>query len=200
VWPPGPVTRTLILSQAAVIGPVLVPILPTSSLGSQCSARGHDVEGSPGDLLGRLEDQADAARQGSGRRLPGQEQAGSEQHRGVHVVAACMTGVRDGGPVGHVLLVVDRQRVQVGPQCHQRAPGRFVTDVHDQPGPLGHDDRPQPCRGEPERHPARGPVLVVSQFRVRVQVPAERDQFVLARGEELVEFLRQVMPEHGRPP
>ena len=40
----------------------------------------------------------------------------------------------------------------------------------------------------------------IPQFRVRVQVPAERDQFVLARGEELVEFLRQVMPEHGRPP
>ena len=114
------------------------------------AARRHDVEGSPGNLLGGLEDQADAARQRPGRRLPGQEQAGAKQHRGVHVVAAGMTGVRDGGPVGHVLLVVDGQRVQVGPQCHQRAPRRLVTDVHDQPCPLGQDDRPQPCRGEPE--------------------------------------------------
>ena len=39
VCPPGPVTRTVILSHAAVIGPLLVPILPTSSRGSQCSAK-----------------------------------------------------------------------------------------------------------------------------------------------------------------
>jgi hypothetical protein len=33
-----------------------------------------------------------------------------------------------------------------------------------------------------------------------VKVPAERDQLILAGSEELVEFLRQVMPQHEPPP
>ena len=47
VWPPGPVTLTLILSQAAVIGPARVPILPTSSRGSQCRAKIRSTEAMP---------------------------------------------------------------------------------------------------------------------------------------------------------
>src|SRR5438552_19153495 len=35
VCPPSPLTFTLILSQAPVIGPILVPTFPTSSEGSQ---------------------------------------------------------------------------------------------------------------------------------------------------------------------
>jgi hypothetical protein len=47
VWPPGPVTFTVSLSQAAVMGPVLVPILPTSSLGSQCNANIRSTDAMP---------------------------------------------------------------------------------------------------------------------------------------------------------
>ena len=45
--PPGPVTRTVILSQAAVIAPTRVPTLPTSSRGSQCSAKTRSTDAMP---------------------------------------------------------------------------------------------------------------------------------------------------------
>jgi len=43
-------------------------------------------------------------------------------------------------------------------------------------------------------------VLVIAKFRVRMEIPAERDQLILTGSEELVEFLRQFMPEHEPPP
>ncbi len=163
-------------------------------------ARRHHVEGAAGNLLGGLEDQADPAWQGPGRRLAGQEEPGAEQHRGVHVMPAGVAGALDGGAVGHVFFVVDRQRVKICPQRDQRVACRRRADVHDQPGPLGQNDRPQSRGGEPLRHPGRGPVLVVAEFRVRMEVAAERDQLILMGSEELVEFLRQIMPEHEPPP
>ena len=57
-----------------------------------------------------------------------------------------------------------------------------------------------PAAAEPLRHPVRGPVFVVTEFWVRVEVPAERDQLILTHSEEMVEFLRQFMPEHEPPP
>src|SRR6478752_4857390 len=39
VWPPRPESSILMVSEAEVIAPIRVPILPTSIRGSQCSAR-----------------------------------------------------------------------------------------------------------------------------------------------------------------
>src|SRR6516225_2573316 len=58
----------------------------------------------------------------------------------------------------------------------------------------------QPGRGQPLHHPAGRPVLVVAQFRVGMQIPAERDQVRLPGGEELAEFPGQVMAVHPPPP
>ena len=103
VCPPGPVTRTVILSQAAVIGPTLSPDL--ADVQPRVAVQGEDpvnrgdaagrqhVQRAAWHLLGRLEDQPDPAGQRPGRRRPGQEQAGAEQHRGVHVMPAGVAGV-----------------------------------------------------------------------------------------------------------
>ena len=81
------------------------------------------------DLLGRLEDQPHPA--GQRVRDRGQRQAGAEQGRGVHVVAAGVRHALDGAHPGVVGAVVDGERVQVGTQGHQRT----VTgpDVDDEP-------------------------------------------------------------------
>src|SRR5579859_3035485 len=50
VCPPGPLSWTLTLSHAAVIGPTLVPILPASSLGSQCSAKMRSTDEMPPEI------------------------------------------------------------------------------------------------------------------------------------------------------
>jgi len=49
VCPPGPDTRTSILSQAAVMAPERTPSWPASSLGSQCSAKIRPTDEMPPD-------------------------------------------------------------------------------------------------------------------------------------------------------
>ena len=73
-------------------------------------------------LLARLEDQPYPAGQLAAGVELGQRQPGAEQDRGVHVVAARVADVVDRRPVGHVLGVRQRQRVEVGPQRDR--PGR----------------------------------------------------------------------------
>ena len=81
VWPPLPPSRTNSESAAPVSGPSRRPRRPTSRLGSQCRPKtwcdvveraGLDqVQRSPGhDLLGRLEEQPDAAGQQAARVRP----------------------------------------------------------------------------------------------------------------------------------
>src|ERR1039457_4315971 len=192
VCAPGPVTRTVILSQAAVIGPLLVPTFPTSSRGSQCSAKIRSAEAMP--------TAARTSREPPGTRLPGQEHPRTQGDGRVHVMPAGVAYVRHGRPVGHLLLVGHRKRVEVGAQGHQRAAVRLAADVHQHAGPLGQDDRAQADRGQPERYPPRGPVLVITELRVRVQVPAELDELGLVRGKELVELPQDVTVRHAEPP
>ena len=131
----GALRRTSSVSAAPVIGPSRRPTWPTSTLGSQCSAKIrldaveraelHQVQRAAGhDLLGGLEEQPDpAGQQPAGVRL-GQGQGGAEQGRGVDVVAA---GVGDAGHGAGPRVdrgVLHRQRVEVGPQRHQRARSR----------------------------------------------------------------------------
>ena len=79
-------------------------------------ARREHVERAAGRLLGGLEDKPDPPGQQARGGLLGQEQAGAEQHGGVHVVAAGMADVRHSGTVGHILVVHHRQGVKVGPK------------------------------------------------------------------------------------
>ena len=88
-----------------------------------------------------------------------------------------MAGVGNRGPVRDILLVADRQRVQVGPQRDHRVGAR--PDVHDQPGALGQDHRPQARGLQPELDPARGPVLVVADLGMGMQVASELDELGL---------------------
>ena len=44
------------------------------------------------------------------------------------------------------------------------------------PVPLGRIDRPQPGRGQPERDPPGGPVLVVADLGMGMQIPPELDE------------------------
>ncbi len=99
MWPPLPRRLTSIVSAAAVNGPERTPTRPTGSCGAQCSAKiardvlqatGRDDLGRAGRdaLLAGLEQQPDPAGQLVALGELGQRQAGAEQDRGVHVVAA----------------------------------------------------------------------------------------------------------------
>ena len=116
VWPPLPISRTLSASAAPVSGPSRRPIRPTSRLGSQCRPKtcetpssapaGDQVQRAAGhDLLGGLEEQADAPGQQAARGDLGEGEAGADEAGGVDVVAAgvgdagvrcCSTGRRSG--------------------------------------------------------------------------------------------------------
>ncbi len=169
------------------------------------AACGEDVEGAAGGLLGGLEDEPDPAGQRARGGLFGQVQAGAEQDGGVHVVAARMTGVRDGGAVGDVLLVGHGQRVQVRAQRDHGLVGVGVlvvqrADVDGQAGALGQDHRAQAGRGQAQRDPAGGAVLGVGQLGMGVQVAAELDQLVLVSGQERIQIRGQISFFHAQHP
>ncbi len=117
-------------------------------------------------LLRWLEDQSHLAGQCSGCGSPRKEQAGSEQDRGVHVVTAGMAGTGIQRPVRNILLINDRQGVDVGSK--RDCSGAFRQDSGPQSGGL-----------KPDRDPAGRAVLGVTDLRMGMQVPAELDQLRL---------------------
>jgi len=159
------------------------------------AARREDVERAAGRLLGGLEDEPDPPGQQAGRGLLGQEQAGPEQHGGVHVVTAGVAGTRHGGAVRDVLVVRHGQRVHVRAERDDRPLGvgnLLGADVDEQAGPLGQDHRPQARRGQAQRDPAGGPVLVEGQLRMSVKITAELDQLRLVFSQERVQIREQI--------
>ena len=123
----------------------------------------------------------------------------------MHIVPAGVTDVGDGRAVRDVLLVGHRQGVDVGTERDYRAwRGLVVTvaaaDVDDQAGALGQDHRAEARSRQPQRDAARGAVLGVADFRVGVQVAAERDELGLVLGDESFEIARQVISFHARLP
>ena len=75
-----------------------------------------------------------------------------------------------------------------------------ATDVDDQAGALGQDDRAQPGRGQAQRDAPGGPVLGVADLGVGVQVSAELDQLGFVLGDERFQIARQVISFHARLP
>ena len=116
----------------------------------------------------------------------------------MHVVPARVAGAGHGGPVRDVLFVADRQRVKVSPERDHRLGTR--PHVDQQAGALGQDDRPEARGLQPELHPARRPVLVVTDLRMGMQVAPEIDELGLMPGEERVELALQVKFGHPWPP
>ena len=102
VCPPGPARVTLTLSQAAVIAPARTPTGrrpawvavqredPADGVQGAC---GDDGLGAARGLFRGLEDQPDAVGEQSGRRPLRKEQAGTDQHGRVRVVAAGVAGI-----------------------------------------------------------------------------------------------------------
>jgi hypothetical protein len=132
------------------------------------------------DLLGRLEDQPDPAGEPVG--VLGEGEPGAEQHGGVHVVAAGMADPRDRRPVGDVLLVLQRQGVDVGPQRDDRPVA--VADVADEPRADRQQSGPQPD-GLQAAGDQRGRLtLRLAELRVRVEVAAEVDELGVVGGEK----------------
>ena len=204
--PPGPVTLTVSLSQAAVIGPVLVPILPTSSRGSQCSAKMRSTEAMPPAAITSM---APPGTSSAGwkisRTLPGSARAAAARARNSPVpsrMAVCTSCPQ----AWHASGIGDRYGTSFSSLIGSASMsarsattwlvGRAVPDVDDQAGALRQDGRPQAGRLEPERDAAGGPVLVVAGLGVSVQVPPELDEFRLVPGEERVEFTLEVMLGH----
>ncbi len=144
VCPPVPSRRTSTWSAALVIGPSRRPTWPTSTPGSQCSAKTRSTSsrrpspirrsGSPGHhLLGRLEEQPHPAGQQALGVHPGERRRGADERRGVHVVAAGVRDARHGADPRVAGRLLHRQRVEVGAQPHDRA-GAALAQVGDEPG------------------------------------------------------------------
>ncbi|GAA3129496.1 hypothetical protein GCM10020001_059070 [Nonomuraea salmonea] len=161
------------------------------------AAVGHDLERAAGQLFGGLEDQAYAAGQRPGGGLLGQEERGAEQDRGVHVVAAGVAGARHGRAVGHVLLVLQRQRVDVGAQGDGRAVA--AADVADQPGTLGQHRGAEAGGGEPLGDALCRAIFGEGQLRMHVEVAAECHEILLGLRQERVEFASKLTSPHMSP-
>ena len=131
-------------------------------------------------LLGRLEDQPDPAGQPVG--VLGQGQAGPEEDGGVHVVTAGVADPGDGGAVGHVLLVLQGQRVQVGPEGHRRSVA--VADVADQPGAGRQEAGPEADGLEAAGDQGGGLPFGLPELGVGVEVAPEVDQLGVVSGQE----------------
>ena len=95
----------------------------------------------------------------------------AEQHRGMSVVAARMHVSRRRGLVGQIVRLEDRQRVHIGAQADGLARASLAADHSDNAGPADAGDhlvaaeRPEPLGDEPG-----GPVNVVTQLRMRMQI------------------------------
>jgi hypothetical protein len=139
-------------------------------------------------LLGGLEDQPHPAGQLALLVQLRQGQAEAEQHGGVHVVAAGVRDVRDGGAVRHVLGVLQRQRVQVGAERHHPVAG---ADVAEQAVALGQQLRGQAGHGQLTGDQRGGLELRVRHLRVRVDVPADGYQLGPVGGEPAVQLAGQ---------
>ena len=134
------------------------------------------------DLLGRLEHQPHPCRQPLAE--VGQGQARAEQRRRVHVVPAGVRDAGDGAAPRVVGPVVDRQRVEVGPEDDD-GPG-LGPDLRDQPGALERSGRDAGV-GEPLGDDAGGALLGPRQLGVGVQVAADVDHLGLEPRERVVE-------------
>ncbi len=97
----------------------------------------------------------------------------------MHVVTAGMAGTGIQRPVRNILLINDRQGVDVGSKRDCRRIVATAADVTQQSGAFRQDSGPQSGGLKPERDPASRAVLGVTDLRMGMQVPAELDQLRL---------------------
>ena len=166
--------------------------------GDVLESAGRDQLGRSGGnrLLGALEDQADPAREPAlaGELLQGQAEA--EHHRGVHVMTARVRDLGHRRLVGHVLEVLQRQRVEVGPERDHPV---TLADVADHAVALGQQTGRQAGHGELTGDQGRRLELVVGRLGVRVQVPSNGYELLAVRGEPAVELAGQWLGTGQRP-
>ncbi|GFJ91279.1 hypothetical protein Prum_049210 [Phytohabitans rumicis] len=92
----------------------------------------------------------------------------------MHVVTARVRRVIHSGPVGNVLCVHQRQRVEIrAKRDHPVA----VSDITDHPVPLWEETRRKSSNGKLSSHQGRGFELLVRELRMRVNVTAYGYQF-----------------------
>ena len=124
-------------------------------------------------LLRRLEEELDGA--GEVAAPLGEEARGAEQDRGVDVVAAGVHLARHLRAVGHVLAVLERQRVDVGAQRDARSrPGALDGAEH-----AGLRDAVAVGNAElveQRLHARGGAVLLEAELGVAMEIAADLDQ------------------------
>jgi len=124
-------------------------------------------------LLGRLEQQLHVPTRWA---LTRQQRRRPEQHGGVGVVAAQVGHPRHRRRVGHVVGLLDGQRVHIGAQRH----GRAVGTALDQAGEAGASRQgrrgPQAEFVQALTHEGGGGVLLVGELGMGVQVTAPGDE------------------------
>jgi hypothetical protein len=154
----------------------------------ECAGRDHPRRAGRHAFLGRLEDQPDPAGQFVLGVELGQRQPEAEQYCGVHVVAAGVRHIHDRGAVRDVLGVLQRQRVQVGPE---RDDPLALADVADDAVALRQQLRGQSGDGQFAGDERGCLELREGQLRVRVEVPTDGYQLGSAGGEPAVELAGQ---------
>ena len=126
-------------------------------------------------FLGGLEDEVHGAIEIAGF---GEIARGAEQRGGVAVMAAAVKAAGNGRTPRQIGVLVHRQRVHVGAQPDPLAAGALALEHADHAGdaePAMHLDAPL---RELFRDDARGAHLLEADLGVRVQIPADRGEFV----------------------
>ena len=173
-------------SAALVSGPSRSPTWPTSTPGSQCSAKTRSTSSrapfsrrcsAPPGITSSAGWNSSRTRPDSRPRSMqlGQRQCGAGQRGGVHVVSARVGDPRDRAGPGVVGEVLDRQRVHVRAQGHQR-PAR--AQVCGEAGAAVARELPAGLL-DPGGNDLRGAQLRPGQLGVCVQVAAQVDEVVV---------------------
>src|SRR4051812_38658549 len=95
------------------------------------------------------------------------------------VVTAGMADAVDGGAVGDVLDVDERQSVDVTPEADRRRLTEVAQDVADDAGPGLQHPGLEPRCGEPVNDGCGGAALTTAELGVLVQVASKLDQLGL---------------------
>ena len=187
VWPPGPLSRTSTMSVAAVNGPDRTPTRPTGHLRGavQSKDRRNVLQGAGRDhlrrtvrrvFLGRLEQQPNRSGQLTTAGQLRQRETGAEQDGRVDVVPARMADALHGRSVRHILRVLQRQRVEVGPQRDDRAGRAVAGHVADDAVARRQQAWRQAGRGQLPEDELGSLELPPGQLRVSVQMTPYGDE------------------------
>jgi N-acetylmuramic acid 6-phosphate etherase len=132
-----------------------------------------------GRLLGRLEQESHRAAEAAVAVSLCQQSCSADQHGHMRVVAAGMHDTLHRGAEGRVARFLDGQRVHIGAQCHY---GSVAAEFGDHTGSADPATHPETEGLNGARRGFARAVFLEGQLGMRMEIPAQGDEFVLEGG------------------